>query len=207
MEMILILVNSFLVGLSGALMPGPLLSVVISASAKRGFWAGPIVVIGHAIAEVGIVIALFFGLSEFLKVKIVFQIISYVGGAVLILLGVQIFQEIIKKRIKLEISFSDKTSQIKSVFHGILASLSNPYWILWWGTIGLAFITKSLKFGIAGLTAFYFGHIFSDLIWYSAVSLGISKGKKVISEKVYKGLIFICGIFLLLIGGYFILSA
>ncbi len=39
-----IFTTAFLIGLSGALLPGPLLTVAISESARQGFWTGPLLV-------------------------------------------------------------------------------------------------------------------------------------------------------------------
>ena len=53
--------GSFTLALSGVLMPGPLLTVTIAESARRGFWAGPLLMTGHSILELLIVLAIFKG--------------------------------------------------------------------------------------------------------------------------------------------------
>ena len=90
------------------------------------------------------------------------------------------------------------------VLSGILISLANPYWIVWWGTIGLGHITIALKAGVIGLTSFYTGHILSDLVWYSLVGAAIVGGRRFFSDSVYRGILLFCGIFLVGLGIYFI---
>ena len=63
------------------------------------------------------------------------------------------------------------------VLAGILLSLANPYWFIWWATIGIGYILFSFQYGIAGIIAFYSGHILADLAWYSMISFGIAKGR------------------------------
>mgnify|MGYP000862952647 CR=1 FL=1 len=81
MDLIALFITAFLVGLSGAMMPGPLLTVTIAESARRGFKAGPLIVLGHAILELALIIALLAGLSFYLKKPLVTTVISIVGGA------------------------------------------------------------------------------------------------------------------------------
>ena len=72
---------SFLVALTGAMSPGPLLTYTIIKSArtsKRGYLMGLWIIIGHAILEMGIVILLLLGFSFILKNIIVIRIISIV---------------------------------------------------------------------------------------------------------------------------------
>ena len=59
-----IFVSSFIVGLSGAMMPGPLLAVTIRHASVRGFSAAPLLVLGHAILEAALVCLLLFGLTD-----------------------------------------------------------------------------------------------------------------------------------------------
>lgn len=79
---------------------------------------------------------------------------------------------------------------------GILTSLSNPYWFIWWATIGLAYLSLSLKFGIAGAVIFYLSHIMADLVWYTFVSVGVSHSRKFLAGKGYKILLYSCSIML-----------
>ena len=42
-----IFISAFLIGFSGAMMPGPMLGVAIDGSLKKGWIAGPMIVLGH----------------------------------------------------------------------------------------------------------------------------------------------------------------
>ncbi|NMC45024.1 MAG: LysE family transporter [candidate division Zixibacteria bacterium] len=197
---------AFGVGLSGALMPGPLLTVDIAESTRRGFWTGPILVGGHAIAELVVVVALAIGLSELLASKSAFTVIGLVGGAALVAMGGMMFYDIIRGRL----SFDPNQPGAKSgllIGKGITTSLTNPYWIVWWATIGSAFLTKSLAHGPAGPVVFYVGHISSDLVWYTFVSFMIAIGKKLLVGKPYYILISLCALFLVYLGVKFIIDA
>jgi threonine/homoserine/homoserine lactone efflux protein len=90
------------------------------------------------------------------------------------------------------------------VLAGILFSFSNPYWMLWWATIGLGYITLSMQRGFLGLSFFFSGHILADLVWYSFISAAVAGGIKFLSNKIYRGILVACGIFLLGLGGGFI---
>ena len=66
MALLAIFGGSFLIALSGALMPGPLFTLSVRETLRRGFWVGPLVATGHALIELVLVIALALGLSQFL---------------------------------------------------------------------------------------------------------------------------------------------
>ncbi len=186
-------------------MPGPLLAVDIAETPAKGSRTGPIVTGGHALAEIVVVVLLSIGLAAVVsKNKIVGQAIGVVGGGMLIFMGIGMLKAL--RKIKAE----DQQTSVKSkgsgrlVIDGIIASISNPYWFVWWATTGSAFLIRSLKHGVAGPTVFYFGHILSDLVWYSLVSILIWKGRKLMGGTGYKILIGACGLFLLYLGGRFI---
>ena len=204
MELFLLFFNSFMVGFSGALMPGPLLAVGIAETPRHGWQTGPVICVGHAVAEIFIVVALSLGLAALAQNSMVAAIIGIVGGTALIVMGVQMAWEIIRSKVNYEIVETDKGSSHKLAGKGITATLSNPYWFVWWATTGLAFLVKSLKFGIIGPVVFYFGHILSDFVWYSVVSILIWAGKKIIMGRTLKVLIVACAIFLVYLGITFI---
>ena len=203
MELLALFFNSFVVGFSGAMMPGPLLTVGIAETPRHGWQTGPIISIGHAIAEIVVVVVLSLGLVAVAENQIVTRVIGTVGGAALILMGSMMGDDIIKSRIKYESITVSKKSSTKLAGEGITATLSNPYWFVWWGTTGLAFLVKSLHFGWIGPVLFYFGHIMSDFVWYSLVSVLLWRGRKLIIGTGLRVLILCCALFLLYLGGKF----
>jgi hypothetical protein len=78
-----IFLSSFLIAFSGAVMPGPVLTVTISESAKRGFWAGPRIILGHGVLEIALIAAMVLGFADLLKHPAVMGVIGIAGGAVL----------------------------------------------------------------------------------------------------------------------------
>jgi threonine/homoserine/homoserine lactone efflux protein len=201
-----IFAGSFTLALSGALMPGPLFTVTIAESARRGFLAGPLLITGHAILELLLVLAIIKGLGPYIKAPLIIGIIAFFGGAVLIWMGVDMI------RTAGNLSLEGKSPGVPSsrmphpFLMGILASISNPYWTIWWVTIGLAYLMSVIKFGLAGVIFFFLGHISADFAWYSVVSFGISRGKSFLKDKSYQMMIRVCGIFLIGFGGWFLLS-
>ena len=85
--LLVIFATSFVVALSGALMPGPLLTITVSESARRGWIAGPLIILGHGILELLLVVAISFGFGEALTRGHVLSSISVIGGAILFWMG------------------------------------------------------------------------------------------------------------------------
>ena len=92
----------------------------------------------------------------------------------------------------------------RAVWLGILASISNPYWTLWWATVGLAFLTTAARSGPPGIAVFFLGHISGDLAWYTLVSVGASKGRRFLGTPLYNGVLFACAAILVVLGAWFI---
>ena len=185
------------------MMPGPLLTVTIANSAQKGFLEGPLLVLGHGILELVLVIAIVAGMSPILKSPIFLFIVTLFGGGMLIYMGFYMIKN--AKGLSLDqLKNKTKARNTSSILSGILVSLANPYWILWWATIGLGYLLTSLKFGIQGVIIFFIGHILADLAWYSLVSLGVSKGKKLIKDRTYQLIIQCCGVILIGFGGWFL---
>ena len=199
--------GSFTLGLSGILTPGPILTVTIAESARRGFKAGPLIISGHALLELILVLAIILGLGAYLKSSIVMGIIALLGGAMLIWLGVGMLRTAGGLSLRAEkVALSPKYTPHPFVL-GMVASVSNPYWTLWWATIGLGYLMAAMKLGIGGVIMFFLGHITADFAWYSIVSLGISRGKALLKDKTYQIIIRFCGLFLLGFGVWFFVSA
>jgi threonine/homoserine/homoserine lactone efflux protein len=200
-----IFITSFIVGLSGALMPGPLLTTTIGESSRHGPAAGPLLMVGHALLELALIALLFLGLAPFLKNSTVTAIISIVGGIILLWLAYGMFRSLSG----LSINQATKPTQVgkrRLVAAGILVSLSNPYWTLWWATIGLAYILQARIFGITGVVVFFAGHIIADLAWYSFISLTVGKGRKMLTPIIYRGVVAVCALFLVGFAAWFLVG-
>lgn len=203
---LVIFTTAFLVGFSGAMMPGPLLAYTISASAKYGFLAGPLIVLGHAILELTLVVALVFGLDRFLDNDWVVSIIGLIGGTMLIGMGILMFRQGWRQAaLPLETS-PNLVENRRMILSGILVSMSNPYWFIWWATVGMTYLLWAMELGTGGVAAFFSGHILSDLSWYALVAFVIATGRKVINDTVYSWLLVVCGLALIGLGLYFVVS-
>jgi threonine/homoserine/homoserine lactone efflux protein len=209
-EIVQIFFGSLLVAFTGALMPGPMLTLVISSVAQKGFWTSVFIVIGHSVLELLIVAGFYLGVLKYLDSPLVIKIISITGGAFLIYMAISIIVSVARKKIKLDLD-SKRIAQnlgTRNSFiitgKGILISLANPYWYVWWLTIGASFMVKSVQHSFGGVASFYTGHILADFIWYLFVGFLISTGRRFFNQKVYIGILIACSIFLLYLGIRFI---
>lgn len=200
-------VTSFIVGFTGAIMPGPVLIATILQSTDRGYMAGPLVTLGHALVELIITILLIFGLAFIANLPEVRVVFALIGGFILIYMG----SEALKYSRKITMhGVAEKRSKSKLLEYGpislgFLMSVSNPYWWIWWATVGNTFLLESLTIAsIIGAVTFYFSHVMSDFTWYTLVSSSISKGRRIISNKVYMYILIVCGVFLVALGVIFI---
>lgn len=205
MTLAVIAVSSFMIALSGALVPGPLFAITVSESARRGASTGPLLILGHAILEILIIILILSGLSPYLQHETTRYVISLAGGSMLVLMGIVILKDL--RSLRLDLSAGVQKKGMNLVVSGIVGSLANPYWVIWWATIGLGYLVSSMKYGFAGVAVFFFGHISADLLWYSAISYAVARGRTIMQEKAYKAVLAVCALFLIGFGAWFIAAA
>ncbi|HLZ19053.1 MAG TPA: LysE family transporter [Smithellaceae bacterium] len=195
-----IFASSFLIALSGALMPGPLLTAAISESSRRGFRAGPLLIGGHAILELALVAALLLGLAPILRLPAVFVFCALGGSVILLWMALGMFRSLSTLTLTWEAGPERGNHPVLS---GILMSVANPYWIIWWATIGLGYILYSQQFGFWGVAFFFVGHILADLAWYSFISAAVAGGRHFLTDRLYRGLIGTLAVFLVAFAVYF----
>jgi threonine/homoserine/homoserine lactone efflux protein len=202
---------SFVMSLSGALMPGPMLTYTIAGTVKagsRGWLLGPRVVIGHAILEAALLFGLVLGVVEFLRAPLATRIIAVVGAMLLGWMGIGLIREAVHGRpMNLRAQASSEgllLGRIRPAAAGTLVSLSNPYFWVWWITIGSAFL---VRFDVTlqrwqALVAFYLGHELGDFGWYTAVSTALHLGRRSIPPIVTTVILGACGVVIIGFGLY-----
>ena len=176
-----------------------MLALSIAETARRGFWAAPLLVLGHGLAEAALVAALALGLSPFLKQELPIAVVGVLGGLFLGWMGLRL----LRQKMEGPVLSASPSRRVFPVLGGMVVSLANPTWFLWWAAVGSTFVVWALRLGLPGLVTFYAGHILSDLSWYSLVGVMVSRG---LATKIYRGLMTASGLFLLALAGYFIYS-
>jgi len=188
-------------------MPGSLLTYTLKQSLTAGKRAGWIIAAGHAILEFLLIVLIFLGFDTILNSKYAIIGIGIIGGALLIYLGVGMIWSAVKNTTKVSVDDGKPIPQ-NMLVSGFLISAANPYFLVWWTGIGLAFVMKSYTmFGVSGVTVYYLGHICADFIWYGSISTIIGTTKKFINEKAYQIIIGMLGIVLVIFGFYFLFDA
>ncbi|CAA7600994.1 Lysine-type exporter protein (LYSE/YGGA) [Acididesulfobacillus acetoxydans] len=198
---------SLMMGFSGAIMPGPLLTVTVDASLREGSLAGPKLILGHALLEFSLVVLIFFGLGVFLTWSSVKGVIGVIGGLFLLWMS----YGMLKKSTHKDLAFNNpagsrETKRLNLILTGLTVSASNPYWSIWWATVGAGALMLAAGNGVAGAASFYAGHIVSDFLWYSLVSTAVARGRRVFTPRLYRMVLIVCGVFLLGLALYFIHS-
>ena len=211
--MIEIFIISFLVALTGALSPGPLLTFTIykSLKQKRGYLASVYILLGHATIELILIIALLAGASFFFQNIIFLTLVGFIGGIFLVIFGIVAVRGVLKTDFEADLTLFDnivKGYKGNSYLGGILVSLSNPFWTFWWAVIGLSLMVSfniTLLMPIEMLI-FFLGHELGDIVWYLPISIFVYYGGKSLNPKIYKHVLIVCGIFMIVFGIYLAFS-
>lgn len=203
--MIEVFLQSLLIGYSGAVMPGSLLTYTLEKSIKAGTKAGLMASLGHTLLELVLVILIFLGIGKYLGTQTAQLITGILGGIVLIFLGAGMIKDIYQGKISIDFNGEPDGKYGNILIGGALISASNPYFFVWWAAVGLGLIMNAYNtFGLLGVILFYIGHIMSDISWYVFVSALVSKTRKFFSLKVYKMVIAVLGVCLIGFGINFI---
>jgi threonine/homoserine/homoserine lactone efflux protein len=192
------LLVSFLIGLTGALAPGPTLIATIQSSMKRGWTMGPKVCAGHILIESFVFLLIMMGLAA-TAVKFS-EPIAILGGGALIAFGILTIRE------SRSAQMDNPTATVidNPYLAGIITGITNPYFWLWWLTIGSALLVGALEAGALFGAVFMVGHWMADFGWLTTVSSGIHRGRTVLSSRGYTVALTICGVFLILFGIYYL---
>ncbi len=197
--MLPILLSVAVISFSGVMMPGPMLAVTLAKS-YRSPWAGVWISLGHAVIEVPLILLIYFGFAQFFQVTVVRLALSVAGSGMIIWMGVSMF------RARSEVARKRKDLPYNAFAAGILTSVFNPFFLVWWATIGSMLIMRILEFGTMGLIVFTMVHWLCDLTWLTLVSNVIYRTHAFWNQRVQEWLFIACSLLLVGFGIWFLVS-
>jgi len=201
MNLLLFLVQVFIISLSGVLSPGPVTAAAI-ATGQRSRHAGALLAVGHGILEFPLMILIMLGMGRLLKLAYTQIAIGLAGGAVLLIMAVQMFRSI-----KAAQDTQEQRVKGGAILTGFTLSASNPYFLLWWATVGLALATTARGLGIWAFGLFAIVHWLCDIVWLEVLSLTSFKGATVLGGRSQKIVLLTCSGAMFFFGIFFICKA
>ena len=199
MSFIPFLLQSMLISLTGVMAPGPITAITVGKGNESPH-AGALISIGHSIIEFPLMVAIFYGFGYLIELSYVKASIALLGGLFLVVMAIGMIRSI--RNASLE---SGKYIS-SSLLAGILLSAGNPYFLIWWITIGAALVMRSVKFGIFGFVAFSLAHWICDFVWCYFLSTLSFKGGQFFGKVFQKVVFSVCGAFLIFLSGKFIID-
>ena len=178
---------------SGVMSPGPLFAANVMYGLREGKISGIKMAIGHTIVEFPLILSLGVGIFSIESIPEIRTTITILGAIGLFVFAILQIRSVTKQKFNLEV----RSGQGPFVT-GILLSALNPFFIIWWLTIGLVLISESIQnFGIIGIVILFLFHIWMDYAWLFTIAAFSSKAKNYLSKKNFK--IIIIGLSVVLI--------
>jgi threonine/homoserine/homoserine lactone efflux protein len=167
------------VSASGVMAPGPLFASTI-ASGLRHRLAGFKIAIGHTLVELPLVVLIGLGVLS-LESLPQFRIIIAILGAASIF-GFAAIQ--VRSALR---GVATKEAKYGPLLTGVLLTGLNPFFLVWWFTIGVKLISDSMAlWSFWGILVMFGLHIWMDYAWLMFVSAASSKSVRFLSGKSYK---------------------
>jgi len=226
-NLIIFLVTVVAISTTGVMMPGPVMAATIAKGYKNR-WAGIHIALGHGVIEFPTIAFMALGFSAVLKNNWVAIAIGLAGGSMLVYMGLSMISSregVVaklresetktkgkkKKKGKTRSKKTAKNGDDPFPYHpfvaGVITTASNPYYFLWWATLGAALTLNALEFGLVVLVVFAVLHWSVDLGWDFFIGYAVNKSKRFWDKKVYITVFGVCGLIMMVFGIWFIASA
>ena len=146
-------------------------------------------------------IGVLYGLGTVLNHPTAQAIIGLVGGLFLLFMGINMLRNF------KQVQVTPQTSTRSPIMTGIVLSAANPYFLVWWATVGATLIMKSVGFGILGFALFAVAHWLCDFLWCYFLSAVTYHGRSVFGGTFQRVILAISGVGLLFFSGKFLFDA
>jgi threonine/homoserine/homoserine lactone efflux protein len=202
MDLLSFIITVVLLTASGALAPGPLFFQTITQGAKTGARSGLIFSLAHTLVEFSLVMLLALGLLVVKDVRPIRDIIGVFGGIILLVFGIY---QILSAFRTTEVKPKETASSSRLFIIGMLFTGLNPYFIIWWLTVGSNLILLALEFAaLAGVVFMFVCHVWIDYVWLTGVAYFSKRGVNALGSNWYRMLLGIFGVILIYFGTLFL---
>jgi len=155
-DLVSMLVVGFVIGLTGALAPGPTLVATIQASLKGDWKTGLKVSCGHIVVETVIFLLIVLGLAAVAQPYT--ALIAVIGGLALVVFGVLTLRDCRGATLTVISQDAGGMAASNPYMAGFLTSAANPYFWIWWLSVGSTMVIAGLEGGLILAGAFMIGH-------------------------------------------------
>ena len=198
-EIAAVLGSVIFISFSGVMMPGPMFAVTLAKSYKTPF-AGAQISLGHAVVEVPVILLIYFGFARFFEADTVQLVLSLAGGAMIVFMGISMYMA------RHRVVTQGRDVPYNAFVAGIVMSGLNPFFLIWWATVGSMLIMKVTPYGLPFFALFILVHWLCDLVWLSGISAAVYKTHSWWSGRLQLWVFIFNSLFLAGFGLYFIYS-
>lgn len=195
------MLQAVFISLSGVMAPGPLSAAIVGHS-HRSAHAGALGALGHGVVEFPLMALILFGFATWADAPLVGPVVGLAGGLVLLWMGITM---VVSARHGLPAIAPEGTDG--SAFRaGVLLTGANPYFLVWWLSVGAALLLRSTEYGGVGIVLFAGAHWMCDLAWLWFLSAAVHRSGRAFGPRFSRLVVAVCGLFLLTMGVDFLVE-
>ncbi|MEM4549062.1 MAG: LysE family transporter [Nitrososphaerota archaeon] len=195
-----------LISVSGALAPGPLFFATVTYGIKGGAKSGFMVALGHTVFEFPLVVAIALGLFSVINMAQSKLFIGFAGSVAIIVFGILQLRDALRQGATSNGSINFKIPA-NAFLAGLIFTGLNPFFIIWWLTIGMKLVLDSLLLAsLIGVCIMYVSHVWIDYAWLVLVSHLAKKATNFIKGRWMKALIVSLSIILIALGAIILVN-
>ena len=197
-EIVMFLISAVGISFSGVMAPGPVTAATLAAG-SRSRHAGAWIAVGHGVVEFPLMLLIMAGMNLVFQIEGVRIGIGLAGGLMLLLMGGQTIKDQARNKDS-NAKYGDKSP----VWIGILLTGGNPYFLLWWATVGMTLAGQAWQLGVVAFALFALVHWLCDLAWLEILSQVSYQGTRWLGVKTQKAIAQVCGSALVVFGLLFL---
>jgi threonine/homoserine/homoserine lactone efflux protein len=129
-------------------------------------------------------------------------LIGLVGGGFLVHMGVQLLLSLRNLE-----ATNAKSHNRHPVTIGVILTAGNPYFLMWWATVGLNLSIEARALGPLAFVIFALLHWLCDAVWLESLSYASFKGTTVFGPRSQRIVLAVCSAAMIVLGVWFIVDA